>query len=491
MNRKIFPVLLFVFEFLSCNHTSENQHPISVSKNGHYLLKGNAPFFWLADTAWELFHRLNREEANKYLQTRSNQGFNAFQAVILPELEGFKLPNAYGDFPLVNEDISQLNVTDGNDIKNDEQYDYFDHVEWILKKASEHKMVAGILPCWGEYVTPRFRERTISTPEQGYNFGWFVGNRFKLYNKNIVWILGGDRLPDEAENGVDVWRAMAEGITVAVNVENEFNNKADYASTCMTYHCFASSSKWFHNDKWIDFHSWGSYHEKKDNPRAYSQAGNDWNLKSPKPTLNSEPAYEELPVNYAWENAENGYFDDYDVRQHAYWSVFSGTCGHTYGAHPVWQFNKEDLKFEPYAKTTKSTWEQALYFAGATQMDYLQKLILSRPFEERIPAQEIIVDNSDEPGKYMTATRGKDYAMVYLPTGDKVKVNLEMFTSSKLKTWWFHPATGKAFDNGTIDKKPGEVFDAPGDSERGNDWVLVIDDATKEFVAPGRIRIIK
>lgn len=490
MKYTFFP-LLFVLLLVSCNKVPENQHPISVSENGHFLLKGNAPFFWLADTAWELFHRLNREEAEKYLQTRSNQGFNAFQAVILPELEAFTLPNAYGDFPLLDEDISKPNVTDGNDLSDQEQYDYFDHVEWILKKAGEYKMVAGLLPCWGEYVTPRKRERTISTTEQGYNYGWFIGNRYKSYNKNIVWILGGDRLPDEAENGVDVWRSMAEGIADAVNGVNEFNNKANYASTCMSYHCYASSSKWFHNDDWIDFHTWGSYHEKKDNPRAYTEAGKDWNLKNPKPTLNSEPAYEQIPVNYDWANAGNGYFDDFDVRQHAYWSVFSGTCGHTYGAHPVWQMSKTDLKYEPYAKTTNSTWEEALYFTGATQMDFLQKLILSRPYTDRRPAQETIIENYDEPGKFMTATAGKDYCMVYLPTGDKVHVNLEMFTAEKLKTWWFHPATGKAFDNGTIDLKANEWFDAPGDSERGNDWVLVIDDETKNYVAPGRIRIIK
>ena len=118
--------MIFMF---ACKRNTENAHPVTVSDNGHFLLKGNAPFFWLADTAWELFHRLNREEANKYLQTRSNQGFNAFQAVILPELDAFTQPNAYGDFPLAGEDISKINVTDGGDINDKEQYDNFDHVE--------------------------------------------------------------------------------------------------------------------------------------------------------------------------------------------------------------------------------------------------------------------------------------------------------------------------------------------------------------------------
>jgi len=149
------------------------------------------------------------------------------------------------------------------------------------------------------------------------------------------------------------------------------------------------------------------------------------------------------------------------------------------------------LKYENLAKTTSDTWEEALYYPGAVEMDYLQKLILSRPYFDRKPAQEIIVANNDTPGEKMIATKGDDYAMVYLPTGDKVQLNLESIPGQKLQTWWFHPATGKAFDNGIIDKKETEWFDAPGDAERGNDWVLVIENANKDFVAPGRIRIIK
>lgn len=38
-------------------------------------------------SAWELFHRLTREEVVHYLDTRKRQGFNAVLAVALPELE--------------------------------------------------------------------------------------------------------------------------------------------------------------------------------------------------------------------------------------------------------------------------------------------------------------------------------------------------------------------------------------------------------------------
>ena len=45
---------------------------IKVSADKKYLVKkDDKPFFWLGDTAWELFHRLSREEAKKYLQNRA------------------------------------------------------------------------------------------------------------------------------------------------------------------------------------------------------------------------------------------------------------------------------------------------------------------------------------------------------------------------------------------------------------------------------------
>ena len=52
------------------------------------------PFFYLGDTAWELFHRLNREEMDHYFAERARQGFTAVQAVALAEFEGVTVPNA-------------------------------------------------------------------------------------------------------------------------------------------------------------------------------------------------------------------------------------------------------------------------------------------------------------------------------------------------------------------------------------------------------------
>ena len=50
-----------------------------------YKKEGGA-FLWLGDTAWELFHVLDKEEIVHYLDNRQEKGFTVIQAVICPWL---------------------------------------------------------------------------------------------------------------------------------------------------------------------------------------------------------------------------------------------------------------------------------------------------------------------------------------------------------------------------------------------------------------------
>ncbi|HKJ86285.1 MAG TPA: DUF4038 domain-containing protein, partial [Spirochaetia bacterium] len=62
---------------------------LRVASGGRHLEREDGtPFLYIADTAWELYHRLSREEADRYLTTRASQGFNVIQAVVLAELDG-------------------------------------------------------------------------------------------------------------------------------------------------------------------------------------------------------------------------------------------------------------------------------------------------------------------------------------------------------------------------------------------------------------------
>ena len=373
--------------------------PIQVHEENRFLTtQDGKPFFWMGDTGWELFHRLDREEAEHYIIKRKAQGFNVLQAVVLYELQAFETPNAYGDYPLSDKNIDSLAITQGNDFTKEAQYDYWDHVKYIVAKAAEHDMIIGLLPCWGEYVTPRKREyRIIPTTEKGYQYGQFIGDWLADYNDHIVWILGGDRLPDERPDGVEIWRSMAEGITDGISGENSMDGMAAFDRTFMTYHCYATSANWFSEDEWIDMHTWGSYHEKRDNDRAIYAGWAEWNRINHKPFVNSEPAYENLPVNYDWLNVSEGVFDDFDTRQVAYWSVFSGAAGHTYGGHEVWIMHKKDNPNPGLTDHLKMEWKEALELKAAGEMKHLMQLMLSQDFYSRAPNLDVIANNPHDP----------------------------------------------------------------------------------------------
>ena len=58
------------------------------SENGRFIVRHvrpSEPFFYLSDTAWELFHRLNYAEAQYYLSNRAEKGFNSVMIVVLAE----------------------------------------------------------------------------------------------------------------------------------------------------------------------------------------------------------------------------------------------------------------------------------------------------------------------------------------------------------------------------------------------------------------------
>ncbi len=152
---------------------------LRVSDNKRFLVtKEGKPFFWLGDTAWELFHRLSREEADKYLKDRVEKGFTVIQAVALAELDGLHAPNYYGEIPLKDDDPAKPNEA------------YFQHVDYIINKASELGLQVALLPTWGDKV---FKDKWGAGPEifneqNSKVHGQWIGDRYKkMYN--VIWIL--------------------------------------------------------------------------------------------------------------------------------------------------------------------------------------------------------------------------------------------------------------------------------------------------------------
>ena len=445
---------------------AKNLGRLSVSDNGHYLqYEDGRPFFYMADTAWELFHRLDREEAARYIDKRAAQGFNVIQAVALAELDGTDVPNAYGHLPLTDRDPSRPDVREGSD------NDYWDHLDHIAGLCNKAGMYIAILPTWGRWWHDGKR---IFNKTNAEAYGRWIAER--LEGHDIIWVLGGDRNP-ESQESQEIIRAMAKGI------------RSVDGRSLMTFHPggWQTSSKWFHNDSWLDFNGRQSGHnQRSDSNRMILD---DFRRTPAKPIIDIEPLYEDHPLEFRPD--EEGHSTAWDVRRVLYWSVFYGSAGITYGHHSVWQMYAEG---RGPVNRPLMTWSEALDQPGAGDVIHLRKLMESRPFFTRIPAPEFIADDevrSSVPGAgryHFTATMDSEgtYAMVYAPVGRKFSVRTDMLKASRLKAWWYSPRTGKADRIGTFENKGGVIEFTPPHIGEALDWVLILDDASMKYPVPGK-----
>lgn len=447
---------------------AERGGPLRVSADGHFLQYADGrPFFWLGDTAWELFHRLDRDEADLYIADRAAKGYTVIQAVALAEMDGLGTPNAYGHLPLVDCDPSRPATRDG------EANDYWDHVDYIVGKIGEAGMYVGLLPTWGDKWSdgnPIFDERNAE------KYGRFIAERYR--DCNVIWILGGDRNPDDARKQAVV-RAMARGIR-SVDRDN-----------LITFHPagWRGSAEWFHDEGWLSFNARQNGHTPR--YQSYHNTLADYRRTPAKPVVDIEPLYEDHPLEFRPD--DEGHSTAADVRRALYWDVFDGACGVTYGHHSVWQMYDPDKGRAPVNRPLMP-WREALDRPAAVQAGYLRRLVESRPYFTRIPAPDFIIPAevaSAVPGgngRYrMTATMDAEgsYAMVYVPCGRAFSVRADMLKAKKIAAWWFCPRTGRAKRAGVFDNDGCPMTFVPPAVGEADDVVLVLDDAARRYPVPG------
>lgn len=460
MKEKILMLLIFLSAYTAVQAGNMPRN-IHVSENGRFLVgQDGKPFFYLGDTAWELFHRLTREKADEYLQSRAAQGFTVIQAVALAELGGLDVPNAYGFLPLDGKDPTRPAVKPG---END---DYWDNVDWIVSRANELGLYVGLLPTWGSYWHDG--DKPVFNPQNAYTYGKWIARRYR--DAKIIWILGGDRNP-ENDRQRTIIREMAKGL-----------REGDDGSHLITYHPGGAwgSADFFHGEEWIDFNMRQNGHNTW--YEIYAKTLVDYKRVPARPVIDGEPIYEDHPV--AFDAARRGHSVAADCRRALYWDLFNGACGHTYGHHSVWQFY--DGNRQP-VNNPLMTWREALKQPGAAQMKYAKELLLGYGYSDRIPATgKVLVENNIKsawPGEgiyHFAATMDTkgSYLMVYAPVGRRFGVNTSVLRGEKLYGWWFNPRNGRRTKIGKVKKAASVNFITPTPGEE-TDWVLIVETKNK------------
>jgi len=303
-----------------------------------------------------------------------------------------------------------------------------------------------------------------TTVAQAAAYARFLAGRYKD-RSNIIWMNGGDIKGSDYH---EVWNTI--GSTL----------RAEDPGHLITFHPRGrtSSSFWFQQQSWLDFNSIQSGHRtyEQDTSAGDPHYGEDnWRyvqadyVKQPvRPVLDAEPSYEGIP--HGLHDTTQPRWTDKDVRRYAYWSVFAGACGFTYGDNSVMQMLRPTDKSSSYG--AREPWYQAINDPGAGQMIHLKELLLSRPYFERVPDGSLVVSRGQRYQRLL-ATRGQQYAFIYNYAGQSMKVNPAALGAATVTASWFDPRNGKWSAIGVFPGKGVLTFRPP----TTEDWVLVLDAA--------------
>ena len=444
------------------------QHgPLKVSDNQRYLVhQDGTPFFWLGNTAWLLPERLNRDEVEFFLNREREEGYNVEQIQVLNAIPTF---NIYGQ-PANDATFNFAPYTKAG------TYGYWDHLDYIVDMAAANGIYIAMDCIWGSQISKMDEKKAAS-------YGKFLGERYKD-KPNIIWMIGGDIMGDK---GTASWDALARAI-----------KKADPVHL-MTFHPRGrTTSAWWYNDReWMDFNMFQSGH------RRYGQRNGDgdytikdnteednWRYvemsteKDPlRPVIDGEPSYEDIPQGLHDFSAPR--WQDYDVRRYAYWAVFAGCFGHTYGHNSIMQFMRPGLLGSFGAG---KAWWEAMEDPGYQQMKYLKWLMLTFPFTERVADQSVVAGQNGERYDRVIATRGNDYLLAYNYSGKPMRIDLTKVSGAKKDVWLMNPSDGSLQYLGQYDNQPTN-FTWDGAYLRGSDRVLIAVDSNAHYIDKNAIQL--
>ena len=437
---------------------------LKVSSNGRHLEEnGGKPFFYLGDTAWTLFKRLNREEVDEYLQNRAAKGFTVIQAYVL---RGLNVRNVYGDLTVIDRDPTRFNEA------------FFKNVDWIVNRANDLGLVMAMVVSYGEHVNGK--QEKVFDVSNAYIYGQLLAARYK--DNAVIWLLGGDRNPQQ---DVDIWSAMARGL-----------KDGSGHSQLVSYHgpgprvdaqgpTGYSSSFWFHEKDWLDFNMIQSGHRWA--IKNYNFITHDYEMKSAKPTIDMEARYENHP-----DGPNPRRIDAHQEREAAYWAMLAGAAGHGYGCNDMWQFYNPERRpasddnsfpFERLRGTTH--WKKAMDFDGAHSMGLMRRLLEARPWYRLVPDQTVVVSGQGEEEDHVQVARAGDgsFLLAYLTFGNPVTIDLAKLSGRMVRAHWYDPRTGLLQSIGEFPKTGSRQFKPPAEGPV-NDWVLVLEDSAKKFAKP-------
>lgn len=444
-NSRVKSVAALLPLWLACWATANPTYPLKVASGTHYIIdQNNQPFFVQGDSPWYLIQRLNAADVDYYLSNRWAQGYNSIILDLQSHQFGsgggiYPQADAYGHLPFTSTIAggAYTNLLSVNPL-------YYTNADYVIQRAGYYGMNVFLYPLYDGYgggAQGWYADMAGNGTSALYQFGQFVGNRYKSF-PNIVYVGAGDYNEPNSPNYL--WNAVANGILSADP------NHLMTAHPARTY----SALSYYSN-------SWDTLNSSYPTSLTY---------------LYSLANYQRIPVipSFMRESYYEGTVSALTCRQQAWGAVLSGDAGHCYGNGSLWQFN--------------AGWQTLLQSAGATTLTNVLRLMNTRPWYNCIPdANHLAVvsgygtwGNTDYTS-VMRETAGKT-VIAYIPQDSMTPtVDLTKISGTTANAWWYDPRQGVATWIGSYSTIGTRTF-APPDA---NDWVLVLDDASQNLGAPG------
>jgi chitodextrinase len=436
---------------------SQPGYRLLLSSNGKYLVNSNTgqPVFLTGDVPQLLSLQLSSmNDVNEYLADRQARGFNAIWVILTDQLDQNGAPNdANGNPPFNGAWWVSPNPT------------YWAHQDAVIEAAIAAGMTVFAMPSFvgnndpqPAYDTPSYLSSSTATIQA---YGTFIGNRYANYS-NIVWVLGGDYNPTDS-----TIKPKLEALAAAIGsadpnhfITIEGCQHCGYQASTSPY-TTATLPSWL-TLNWIA--------APQSNSVTSCQAAFVSNPFLP-PFL-GEDSYEVSPLT------------GFQTRQEGYWEVLSGCyLGRLFGNGPIWSFNAT------HPGSTTPSWQSQLDSPGSLGEEYMGQLMRSREHWLMAPdtTHTVLTGGFGSGSTLSVPARSSDGQTIiaYLSDGNATAktINMSAITSasSSAKAWWYNPQTAAATLIGTFPNSGSQSFTAPD----GNDWVLVIDDASVNLPAPG------
>jgi len=482
-----FIFLILFFPLLGYTQSWEIHGALQVSENGHFLeYQDGTGFFWLGCTAWML-PRLAPADVDRYLRDRKEKQFTVIQFTT----NNMGRPNYAGELPFLDGERPW------DEVKPNETY--WQHIDYIVNQAKEQGLYLAMFVWWGSDANdPGWQEKKstrqhFTDPDQhNYEFGRMLGKRYQD-QPHIIWVGAGEyhkpvsvMFPNNQRPLTESHRTRLVKVIDGIRAANDSNH-------LYTIHpiSFVSSSEEFHDEPWMDFNMIQS-HAVPSFIVPLTLA--DWNRTPTKPTFNAEGWYENEDALYErWTGMNKADGSEVDPgwiqRLQAYWSVFAGGIGFTYGHKNLWRM--EDFDGNAGVLLT-----EVLNASGSAHLMHLRTLIESKPIQTRMPDPLLISagttgrDDGLSPDlRIATRSETGDWAFVYSTRGSLIRVVMSRLADGQADAYWYNPRSGQwQYEGREGNNKvpfradipsgtgsPDVYFDPPGKSEDGNDWVLILE----------------